>query len=168
MESSLEKVLVKPLAALAIIGIFFWFVTKILAWVERRYNKSSFFPYSKKAQFFSEAERKFYDALMEAVGPEFIVFSKCRVADLLDVDFQKHFAAFNRIKSMQVDFVVVRKGDDSVACAIELDDELHERFAKESFFLDEIFSAAGLPLIRFETQPVYSIVEIQKALISSL
>jgi hypothetical protein len=39
---------------------------------------------------------------MEAVGPEFMVFSKCRVLDLLDVDFQKYFGAFNRIKSKQV------------------------------------------------------------------
>ena len=168
MESSLEKVLVKPLAALAIIGIFLWFVTKILAWVERKYSKSSFFPYSKKTQFFSNAERRFYDALVEAVGPEFMVFTKCRVADLLEVDFQKHFSAFNRIKTLQVDFVVVRKGDGSVACAIELDDELHERYGKENVFKDEVFSAAGLPLVRFEVQPVYSVVEMQKALISSL
>lgn len=167
MDSSLEKVLVKPLAALAIIGIFIWFVIKILAWVERRYSKSTFFPYSKKEQFFSVAERKFYDALVEAVGPEFMVFSKCRVADLLEVDFQKHFAVFKRIKSKHVDFVVVRKGNDEVACAIELGGELHERFDKENLFLDEAFAAAGLPLIRFEIQPVYSVLEIQKALVLS-
>lgn len=168
MESSLEKVLVKPLAALAIIGISLWFVIKILAWIERRYSKSSFFPYSKKTQFFSEAERKFYDALVQAVGPEFVILSKCGVSDLLDVDIEKHFAAFKRIQNHYVDFVVVRKGDDSVACAIELDDEVHERFSKESLFLDEVFSTAGLPLIRFEVQEVYSVAEVQKALVLSL
>jgi hypothetical protein len=46
--------------------------------------------------------------------------------------------------------------------------ELHERFGKESMFLDEVFSAAKLPLIQFETQPVYSVADIQRALISCL
>ena len=119
----------------------------------------------KKLNFFSVAERNFYDALMEAVGPEFMVFSKCRVLDLLDVDFQKYFGTFNRIKSKQVDFVVVRKGDGGLACAIALAGELHERFGKESLFLDEVFSTAGLTLIRFEFQEVYSVSVIQKALV---
>ena len=168
MDTGLEKLLLRPIAALAIILIFVWFVILILAWIERKYLKSSYFPYSKKTQFFSVAERSFYDALVEAVGPEFMVFSKCRVIDLLDVDAQKHFRAFNRIKSLQVGFVVVRKGNGEVACAIELGDELSERFDKKSLFKDEVFTAAGLPLVRFDVQPVYSVSEIQKALLLSL
>lgn len=167
METGLEKILLKPLVALAIILIFVWFVILILAWIERKYLKSSYFPYSKKTQFLSVAERHFYDALVEAVGPEFMVFSKCRVIDLLDVDAQKHFRAFNRIKSLRVGFVVVRKGNGEVACAIELGDELSERFDKKSLFMDEVFAAAGLPLVRFDVQPVYSVLEMQKALVLS-
>ena len=110
MDFSLEKTLLKPIAALAIILIVVWFITVILEWIERKTSKSSFFPYSKKTQFFSVAERNFYDALMEAVGPEFMVFSKCRVLDLLDVDFQKYFGAFNRIKSKQVDLGLSVRG----------------------------------------------------------
>jgi len=168
MDSGIEKLLFKPLAALAIIGIFLWFVVKAFIWFERKFNKSSFFPYTKKHQFFSESERRFYNALIEAVGPEFIVLSKCRVSDLLDVDVRKHFQAFNRIKLLQVDFAVVRKGNGEVACAIEFGDELSEHFDKKSLFMDEVFSAAGLPLVRFDVQPVYSVSEIQKALLLSL
>jgi hypothetical protein len=168
MDSGIEKLFFKPIAALAIIGIFIWFAIKLFVWFERKFNKSSFFPYSKKTQFFSVAERRFYDALVEAVGPEFMVFSKVSVVDLLDVDMQKHFRAFNRIKFLQVDFVVVRKGNGEVACAIELEDELLDRFGKESLFMDEVFSAGGLPLVRFEVLPVYSVLEIQKILVLSL
>ncbi len=168
MESGLEKIFFKPIAVLAIIGIFLWFATKVFIWFERKFNKTSFFPYSKKTQFFSAAERRFYDALVEATGPEFMVFSKCRVTDLLDVDAQKHFRAFNRIKFLQVDFVVVRKGNGEVACAIELEGELSGRFGKECLFIDEAFAAASLPLVRFEVHPVYSVLEIQKALVLSL
>ena len=168
MDSGIEKLLFKPLAALAIIGMFLWFVVKAFIWLERKFNKSSFFPYTKKHQFFSGSERRFYDALVEAVGPEFIVLSKCRVIDLLDVDAQKHFRAFNRIKSLRVGFVVVRKGNGEVACAIELGDQLSERFDKKSLFMDEVFATAGLSLVRFDVQPVYSVYEIQKALLLSL
>ena len=98
MDFGLEKSLFKPLAALLIVLIFIWFLIKTFAWVERKISKSSFFPYSKRTTFFSVAERRFYDALVEAVGPEFMVFSKCRVLDLLDVDFRKYFGAFNRIR----------------------------------------------------------------------
>ena len=91
MDSGLEKILFKLISILAIIDIFLWFSKQIYIWFERKFNKSSFFPYSKKTQFFSLEERKFYDALIEAVGPEFIVLSKCQVVDLLDVDIQKHF-----------------------------------------------------------------------------
>ena len=168
MDFGLEKSLFKPLAALLIVLIFIWFLIKTFAWVERKISKSSFFPYSKRTTFFSVAERRFYDALVEAVGPEFMVFSKCRVLDLLDVDFRKYFGAFNRIKSKQADFVVVRKGDGGLVCAIALGKNLHERFDKESLFLDDAFSAAGLPLIRFEMQEVYSVSEIQKALVLSI
>lgn len=168
MEFSIEKLLFKPIAALAIILIFLWFIVNILGWIERKFLKSSYFPYKKKQFFFRGTERKFYDALVEAVGPEFMVFSKCRVVDLVDVDFQKHFRAFNRIKSLSVDFVLVRKGNEAIACVIKLSEDLHEQFDKENIFLDEIFATVELPLIRFETREVYSVVEIQKALITSL
>ena len=168
MESGLEKLILKPIAVLAIIGIFLWFALKAFVWFERKFNKSSFFPYSKKKQFFSETERRFYDALVEAVGAEFIVLSKCRVLDLLDVDMKKNFQAFNRIKFLQVDFVVVRKGNNEVACAIELGEDISDYLDKESLFKDELFASARLPLVRFEVLPVYSIQEVQKSLFMSL
>ena len=52
MDFSLEKTLLKPIAALAIILIVVWFITVILEWIERKTSKSSFFPYSKKLNFF--------------------------------------------------------------------------------------------------------------------
>lgn len=168
MDAGIEKLFFKPLAALAIIGIFLWFALKVFIWFERKFKKSSFFPYLKKEQYFSESERRFFDALVEAVGPEFIVISKCRVLDLLDVDTRKYFQAFNRIKFLQVDFALVRKGKGEIACAIKLMKEITEHLGKDSIFMDEVFASAGLPLVRFDIQPVYSVQDIQKALVMSL
>jgi hypothetical protein len=128
------------------------------------------FPYFKKPQFFTAAEKKFYDILIRAVDQEFVVFSKCRVADLIGVDSKKHFGAFNRIKSKHIDFVIVRKSDGGLICGIELDDSSHKRWdrVKRDLFLDEVFATVDLPLFRFKVQKVYSVSDIQKALVLDL
>ena len=123
-------------------------------------------PYSKKSYFFSPAEKKFYDVLVEAVGDEVAVFGQCRVADLIEVDAKKHFGGFNRIKSKHVDFVLVEKVDGALLCAIELDDKSHQKRdrVKRDAFLDQVFAQVELPLFRFKVKREYSIVDIQKGL----
>ncbi|HBP11154.1 MAG TPA: hypothetical protein EYQ03_06905 [Nitrospinaceae bacterium] len=59
MDFSLEKTLLKPIAALAIILIVVWFITVILEWIERKTSKSSFFPYSKKLNFLALLKETF-------------------------------------------------------------------------------------------------------------
>ena len=59
MDFSLEKTLLKPIAALAIILIVVWFITVILEWIERKTSKSSFFTYSKKLNFLALLKETF-------------------------------------------------------------------------------------------------------------
>ena len=59
MDFSLEKTLLKPIAALAIILIVVWFITVILEWIERKTSKSSFSPYSKKLNFLALLKETF-------------------------------------------------------------------------------------------------------------
>ena len=51
MEFSIEKLLFKPIAALAIILIFLWFIVNILGLIEQKFLKSTYLPY-KKTVFF--------------------------------------------------------------------------------------------------------------------
>jgi len=123
-------------------------------------------PYSKVEYFFTPAEKKFFDVLVEAAGNEVVVLSKCRVADLIDVDAQKHFGPFNRIKSKHIDFVLVEKSDGALLCAIELDDKSHQRKKRveRDQFLDEVFAQVELPLFRFKVKREYSVADIHKGL----
>ena len=51
MDFSLEKTLLKPIAALAIILIVVWFITVILERIERKTSKSSFSRIQKNSIF---------------------------------------------------------------------------------------------------------------------
>ncbi len=130
--------------------------------------------YLKNSNFFSIAEKKFFDILNETIKDKFLIFPKVRVADLLfvkkDLNGEKNFGSFNKIKAKHVDYVVVRKEDCRIICAIELDDKSHNRSdrIKRDQFLDKAFETANLPLLRFKCKQSYSIKEIYRQLMPYL
>jgi len=77
---------------------------------------------------FTAAEARFLRVLDEALGEEYRVFAKLRLADLLDVRGERGAAwlrAFNQISAKHVDFVVCRRETLEVVAAVELDDRSH-------------------------------------------
>src|SRR5690349_3082483 len=83
----------------------------------------------ERATFFSPAERSFLGVLDQAIGAQYRVFGKVRVADVLSVirntDPAKRRSAFNRISAKHFDFIVCTPDDLRVLCAIELNDASH-------------------------------------------
>jgi hypothetical protein len=68
------------------------------------------YSYALRGALLTPAEVRFYHALKEAVGEEFVIFSKVRVADILTPqaglgqgDWQR---AFNKISAKHFDFVL--------------------------------------------------------------
>lgn len=124
----------------------------------------------KKQTLLSPAERSFYGVLRQAVGETYQVQVKVRLADLVQPasglsrsDWQ---AAFNRISSKHVDFVLVNPATFEVACALELDDSSHatdKRFERDAF-LDAAFQSAGLRLLHVPAKNAYAVQEIRAML----
>jgi hypothetical protein len=87
------------------------------------------FPYQPAATLFSPAERSFLGVLDQAMGSEYRVFGKVRVADIATVrpglGASARQAALNRVAAKHFDFVVCRSSDLSVLCAVELNDKSH-------------------------------------------
>jgi hypothetical protein len=111
------------------------------------------YPYVKKKLLFSPAERSFLGVLEQAVGEEYRVFAKVRVADIVEPrsglgksGWQK---AFNRTSAKHFDFVLCTHSDLAVACAIELDDQSHQaqRRQERDAFLVRLCEAVSLPLV---------------------
>lgn len=124
------------------------------------------FPYVLSDTMFSPAERSFLGVLDQAVGADFRVFGKVRVADVVGVakGMPKSLwqRAFNRISAKHFDYVLCRPTDLKPVCAIELNDQSHakdERKGRDKF-LEGVCAAAGFPLVFLHAQHAYTVREI--------
>jgi very-short-patch-repair endonuclease len=120
------------------------------------------FPYVAADALLSAAERSFFRVLREAVGMDYHLFAKVRLADIIAVErglSGKHrTTAFNRISSKHVDFVACHPQTFRVVGVIELDDSSHR--ASNSQQRDQIknsaLAAASIPILRIPARRVYS------------
>lgn len=124
------------------------------------------FPYKKSSTLFSPAERSFLGVLDMALGQDYRVFGKVRVADVIEVSGtvgrSAWQTAFNRISSKHFDYVLCDKNSLSVICVIELNDKSHsgQKRQKRDEFLDGVCKAANLPLVTIPAKTAYPVQEI--------
>jgi hypothetical protein len=124
-------------------------------------------PYSKKQYFFSAAERSFYEVLKRLISPDYTLFAKVRLADLVYVTkgttaWRSHF---NRINGKHIDFVLCNR-DLAPVVAIELDDSSHdeeERQARDEF-VDRVLTSAALPIVHIRAKRAYAPDEVRGVL----
>ncbi len=128
------------------------------------------YPYEKNDPLFSPAERSFLGVLEQAVGENYRIFGKIRLADIIRVkrglDKSTRQTAFNRIQSKHLDFVGCDPNDLTIHFAIELDDKSHAgaRRQRRDDFVNQALDTAGVPLFRFPAKRTYSVKEIQSTL----
>ena len=131
-------------------------------------------PYALEEGLFSPAERSFLGVLDQALGKNYRVFGKVRVADVVTVEkgtpkslWQR---AFNRINAKHFDFVLCSPSDLKPVCAVELNDKSHAQEARKGRdqFLEDVCKKAGLPLVFFPAQHTYSPVEVCGAIASAM
>lgn len=127
---------------------------------------ASGYPYKKLPALFTPAERSFFGVLDQAVGKDFRLFGKVRVADVLaprgGMNKSSWQTAFNKINRKHFDFVLCAPGDLSVLCAIELNDQSHQKKSRQDRgeFLAGACTAAGVPLISFQARHAYSASDV--------
>lgn len=137
-------------------------------------HKPEGFPYNKNQVLFSPAERSFLGVLEQALGGEYRVFGKVRVADIVSVNSMSDRSAwqraFNRISSKHFDFVLCSKGDLAVVAVIELDDKSHQQRKRQErdAFLVGLCQAISLPLVQVPAQRAYSVPELRAQVLSAL
>ncbi len=115
----------------------------------------------------SPGELKFFGALEAAVGSGHRVFTKVRLADIVQPakagNRSAWYSAFGVIKSKHVDFVVCEPGTMEFRLVVELDDKSHGRSdrAERDQKVDEILEQAGIPVLHFPARAGYSAEEIR-------
>jgi hypothetical protein len=132
------------------------------------------YPYMKKGEFFSSAERSFLGVLDQAVGKEFRIFGKVRIADAIQprrgLDASSRQRAFNAISAKHFDFILCGKDDLTVVCAVELDDQSHQQRKRRErdAFLVGLCQAVSLPLIQVKARHGYSVQEVRAKILATL
>lgn len=158
--------LLLPVAVLIILAI----IAAVIKVLVQKGKAPADYPYQKEPTLFTPAERSFLGVLEQAIGDQFRIMGKVRLADVIKVkpglsrpDWQK---AFNRIQSKHLDFVCCDPSDLTVQFAVELDDKSHEREDRQDrdTFLDAAMKKAGVPVVRFAAKAEYSVQDVRETL----
>lgn len=140
----------------------------------RRGRSADNYPYTRNDVLFSAAERSFFGVLEQAVGDEYRVFGKVRVADVASVKAMGDRAAwqraFNRISSKHFDFLLCAKNELSIKAAVELNDKSHgsRKRQERDQFLIELCRSTSLPLISVPAQQTYSVAELREKVLAAV
>lgn len=122
-------------------------------------------PYRRKDFLLSRAEASFFGVLTHVVGDKYLIFAKVRLADLLYLPrgTEGRRAAFNRIQSKHIDFVLCSRDGIQPLLAVELDDRSHGEESRilRDRFVAEVLEDAGLPLVRFACRSSYNTAEVK-------
>ena len=127
------------------------------------------FPYLLRDNFLSPAELDFYRVLQSAVGQDALIFAKVKLLDLFQVkasDPREARSLSNKIDRKHVDFLLCDPATVQPVAGIELDDKSHQRadrMARDEY-VEQVFAAAGLPLVRVPVRREYSTADLRAVL----
>lgn len=142
-------------------------VAPLLLWIWRRMQRPPELRFARQPALFTPAEIRFLLALQEAVGQEVVIVGKIRLADLIrprpGQRPPQRQAAFNKIRSKHIDFVLLDPADFVPLLALELDDSSHQRpdRVERDRFVDAACADAGLPLLRAPVRARYDSGELR-------
>lgn len=121
-------------------------------------------PYALRDDFLSPAELNFFRVLRHVTGDHLLICPKVALGDLFFVKRPNENQTFrNRIDRKHVDFVLLHPKSMRPVFAIELDDKSHDRLDRmeRDEFVNEVFEAANLPLVRVRAQNTYDTRQLE-------
>ena len=125
--------------------------------------------FERRDVLFSPAERSFLGVLDQAVGNQYRVFGKVRIADVLssrkNASQRTRIVARNITVGKHFDFVICDASTLHLVCAVELDDRSHARTYRRArdAFVEHACRTSGLPLLRIAARKSYSLVDVRDA-----
>jgi hypothetical protein len=125
-------------------------------------------PYRLSNRLLTEGEKPFYRVLRTVVADSAIICPKVNLADVFYVDTRSKnaIAHRNRIKQKHVDFLLCSPDSMQPVLGVELDDSSHKQAKRieRDEFVDEVFAAAGLPILHIPAKAGYNAQELAAAL----
>jgi len=131
-------------------------------------------PFVGLRSFFSPSERDFVLVLTRCLGPQFRVFGKVRLADMVTPDQNLADDVRRRVRGRserrRVGIVVCQASDLTVCGAIELEDledPRRQRYIR-SGFVEDVLASADIPLLRIDAQDEYDEEELREEVFRGL
>lgn len=125
------------------------------------------YPYVVRDDFLTPAEHSFYFVLKSVVADSALICPKVALGDLFYAkasDASKFRIYRNKIDRKHVDYLLCDPRTIRPILGIELDDKSHQRSDRQvrDEFVDHVFKAAKLPLVRVPVKHSYSTKEIEE------
>lgn len=132
-------------------------------------QRAPIYQYGRRNYIMTKAEHNFFLVLKQAFQGRYHVFPQVHLSSILDEKQKKGQnwkAAFRHINSKSVDFVICDKQYAKPLVAVELDDWSHSSTVrqKRDEEVERIFSASGLPLVRFTDYKNLTIADVEDKL----
>jgi hypothetical protein len=126
--------------------------------------------YALRPMLFTPAELNLVTTLEQVIPAGYKLYGKVRLADIFqvrqEVPAKIQRSRFLQISSKHIDFVIIRVRDAAPLAGIELDDASHDRedrVARDSQ-VNQVFTDAGLPLVRIKAARSYQTEKIREIL----
>lgn len=139
----------------------------IVAMLASRLNDNSFpFPFDKKATLFTTAEKNFQVLIEQALGNQYKVINRVRLADLLTirkgVSQKASQAAIKNAENKYLDFVICERDTMKLLGVIDLVDTQGKGYKiKKNWFVSGALEASGIPHVRIKVKANYTVAEIR-------
>jgi very-short-patch-repair endonuclease len=122
-------------------------------------------PYARAPQVLTDAERVFYEALLQATPSNLVIFAQVRLANLVHTTERRPRQRkydFFRIQAKCVDFVLCDADSTAPRLVVELDDASHQRQHRRErdAFVDAVLAATGLPILHVPWQRSYDVADL--------
>jgi hypothetical protein len=132
------------------------FVALLVIFFLTKRKIGGFSSYRKRTSVMNSSEREFYLILKSALSDKFIVLSKVRIEDFVEVDrgleWGKEQSFRGKIKSRHVDFLICDLLTTEPLRAIELDGYSHRDYLRieRDEFVDGLYQYIGLPVVHIK------------------
>ena len=142
----------------------------VVALLASRLNDNSFpFPFDRKATIFTPAEKNFQTLVEQALGDDYRVLNRVKLADILTirngVSNKASQAAKNNAESKYLDFAICERQSMKLVGVIDLVDTSGKGYkVKKDWFVSGALEAASIPHLRIKVKPSYSVKDIQNCI----
>jgi hypothetical protein len=126
--------------------------------------------FSQKDQLFTPVERSFLTLIEDAIGSEYRILCRVRLADLLSA--KQHNAqtkaALKTAKSKELNFVLCRKSDMRPIAAIDLVNPNEQYKQQKDWFVTGALDSARIAHVRIKVKSGYKASDIRTCIVNKI